>query len=339
MQEDIGSPEPLVGDEHLQGRTSREQNDNRLKLMELRLRERELDIKERELGLDRKRSLHFTATQATVAVALIAALSGAISGIISAWSTHGVEAKKSEAMLSIERLKVEGTQALERQKQQAASALARSEFETKLIFKAIEGVSDEERTRNLQFFLKAGFLHDPEGKIARLDPDEYPSTSPPEISLGKMKAEWAELCKMWKLRWITNVHETGVPVGQSFLESNGTEGEVIKKIDELGVYSQLGRAVLYDSATSLGIKEWSLTRSVNSKLGGSPAEGIDEQKWIREFVKEWREYYETHRYPPVRKLVFRVNTFDALIGTNNWDLNPPIKVMNQEISSDLSSCK
>jgi HEAT repeat protein len=98
----------------------------------------------------------FTSTQATVLVALIAAAGGIAGALVTAYFNRSIEEAKETA----------------------AAALARSEFETKLIFRAIEGsASEEERTRNLKFFLKAGFISDPQGKIAQLAPSEFPSKS------------------------------------------------------------------------------------------------------------------------------------------------------------------
>jgi hypothetical protein len=92
----------------------------------------------------------FTATQATVLVAVIGALSAALVTVVS-----------------------------ETLKSRAQTQLARSEFETKLIFRAIEGSANvDERAKNLNFFLKAGFLSDPEGKIAKIansSPSQLPS--------------------------------------------------------------------------------------------------------------------------------------------------------------------
>ena len=123
-----------------------------------------------------KKILSLTPTQATIIVAIIGAASASVGALITSSFSKDIEAKKSEALLGIEKLKVEGTLALERGKQEAAANLARSDFETKLIFRAIEGsTSEEERIRNLSFFLKAGFISDPHQKIASLKPSEFPS--------------------------------------------------------------------------------------------------------------------------------------------------------------------
>jgi hypothetical protein len=79
---------------------------------------------------------------------------------------------------------------IEKTKQEATTKLARQEFETRLIFRAIEGsASEEERTRNLLFFLKAGFLTDPDGKISSLKPDQYPSKPAMDIVVAESDLE------------------------------------------------------------------------------------------------------------------------------------------------------
>ena len=125
------------------------------------------------------RGFGFSPALATVAAAALAVVSGIGGAFIQSLTTRDVEAGKSATALSVEKTKAEGELAIERQKQNAAADLARQEFETKLILKAIETPDREEATRNLQFFLKAGFIQDKEGKIANLNADQYPSITPP----------------------------------------------------------------------------------------------------------------------------------------------------------------
>ena len=47
---------------------------------------------------------------------------------------------------------------IEAQKEKSASELAKADFETRLIFKAVDTTSQEEARRNLIFFLNAGFF-------------------------------------------------------------------------------------------------------------------------------------------------------------------------------------
>jgi len=96
----------------------------------------------------------FTATHATIIVALIGAIGAGAGALFTSWQSLQ----------------------LERTKHEAAADLQRQEFETKLIFRAIENVDTaEERTRNLRFFLDAGFISDPQERIRNLDPKRYPS--------------------------------------------------------------------------------------------------------------------------------------------------------------------
>jgi N-acetylmuramidase len=86
---------------------------------------------------------------------------------------------KSRAELEIERTRTEGTLRLEKEKQDAAANLAKQEFETKLIMQAVQGVSPDVAAKNLKFFLQAGFISDPSGKIARLSAAAPPSLPSP----------------------------------------------------------------------------------------------------------------------------------------------------------------
>ena len=102
-----------------------------------------------------------------------------------------LQKRQSEAQLKTEQLKVEGTLQLEKEKQDATAKLARQEFETKLIMQAVQGVPSEVATKNLQYFLHAGFISDPDGKISRLSaaaPPSIPSPNSFGIPLKNPKA-------------------------------------------------------------------------------------------------------------------------------------------------------
>jgi GH24 family phage-related lysozyme (muramidase) len=143
---------------------------------EIQLREREVQLKENEVSTSTGRGLKMTGAQATVAAALLTLLGGTL-GAVTQWKTaNDTEAKKASGELAVEIEKSQATMDLERRK-----------FESTLILKAVESKDEAERTRNLQFFLKAGFISDPEGKISRIRPEDYPSTykAPPrELDLS-----------------------------------------------------------------------------------------------------------------------------------------------------------
>jgi len=81
--------------------------------------------------------------------------------------------------LQIEELKVRGTLQLEESRQLATESLEQKKFETALILEAIKTPSRTDAIRNLKFFVAAGFIEDPDGKISSLNDERLPSISIP----------------------------------------------------------------------------------------------------------------------------------------------------------------
>jgi uncharacterized protein YecT (DUF1311 family) len=121
-------------------------------------------VKPRDADVAGESPFAFTATHATIIVALIGVIGTAVGAILTARENIRLEDAKRVA----------------------AAELSRQDFETKLIFRAIEGSdSAEERIRNLKFFLEAGFIRDPDGRIQKLDPAKFPSKVPPSFDCLK----------------------------------------------------------------------------------------------------------------------------------------------------------
>jgi hypothetical protein len=131
--------------------------------LEVEMRGREMALKE---NVANRKGL--TAAQATIAGAVIALVSGVAGALIAAWSSQSVEKEKSLRSLD-----------LEKSKQLASESLERKKFETSLILEAIKTPSRADAIRNLKFFVAAGFVSDPDGKIARLQDESLPSISSP----------------------------------------------------------------------------------------------------------------------------------------------------------------
>lgn len=165
-------------------------------------------LKAKELKISSGRGIRFTTGQATVAAAFLSVFRGVIGGLMQAWATRDVEASKSAALIQVEQLKADENIALERQKQEAAERLDRAKFETTLILKATEAPKREDQIRNLQFFLNAGFIQDPQGKLAAIDPSSYPSTPAPEASRQVVLSSVADLPSGSPIRQIAK------PVGE-----------------------------------------------------------------------------------------------------------------------------
>ncbi|WP_165421687.1 S1 family peptidase [Rhizobium ruizarguesonis] len=142
--------------------------DRRYKLLELKERRADRELKRQEISANSGRGSAITPAQASVAAAIIALASGVVGGLIQGATSRDVEGEKSKGSIAIEKLKAEANIALEKQK-----------FETTLILKATEASRREDQIRNLKFFLNAGFISDPDGKIAKMDDASFPSLPPP----------------------------------------------------------------------------------------------------------------------------------------------------------------
>jgi hypothetical protein len=125
----------------------------------------EMNLRRSALSVNRMKK-----SQATVAAAMLALASGIIGGLIQGWQARYAEEGKNNALVKIEGIKVDANIELDKRR-----------FETSLITKATESPDRLEQIKNLKFYLKAGFLRDPEGKLADIDEDEYPSSTPPEV--------------------------------------------------------------------------------------------------------------------------------------------------------------
>jgi hypothetical protein len=142
------------------------------RLSEERHKRNELKLEFAKLRIDRGNKLPLTVPQATVAAALLALLGGLCGSVVQYFTTRDVEAGKSQTSLDVERTRNQGILDLERAK-----------FETDLIKTALSVPREQDRIKNLEFFLKAGFIKDPQGKIAALKPADYPSFLPDRWSI------------------------------------------------------------------------------------------------------------------------------------------------------------
>ncbi len=118
-----------------------------------KLREREIQLRSLELKL-RKEEIERSIWKSPIFVAIIAALAGFLSSIVAAF-VEGYNAN-----------------ALERQKHEAAIIAERNKLESNLIIEAIKTGDTELAAKNLEFFIKLGYVEDPEGNISTLIKDQ-----------------------------------------------------------------------------------------------------------------------------------------------------------------------
>lgn len=156
--------------------------DRRFRLLELKEKREDRKLKKLEIDNAAGRGIRFTSAQATVAAALLALISAISGGVIQSLFTRDIESGKSQALIEIERLRVQANIDLEIRKQDFEERLRQSEFETTLIMKAIEAENRADQIKNLLFFLRAGFISDPDGKIALMDESELPTRIDPDTS-------------------------------------------------------------------------------------------------------------------------------------------------------------
>lgn len=149
--------------------------------LDAEIQRRDMALKEAEVT---RRGL--TASQATIAGAALALVSGVLGALIAAWSSQNIATGNSLTSLQVEKLKVTGNLNLEKSKQLATEALERKKFETSLILDAIKTPSRADAIRNLKFFVAAGFVTDTDGRIAKLNDDSLPSIgAPSQESAGR----------------------------------------------------------------------------------------------------------------------------------------------------------
>jgi hypothetical protein len=144
--------------------------------LDAEMRRREMAIKEAQV-----RRPGLSAAHATIAGAVLALMSGIAGAFIAAWSSQHIESRKSLTSLQIEELKAKGNLDLEKSKQAAVESLERKKFETSLILDAIKTPSRTDAVRNLKFFVAAGFVGDPDGRIGRLSDESLPSIGEPSV--------------------------------------------------------------------------------------------------------------------------------------------------------------
>jgi chitosanase len=95
-----------------------------------------------------------------------------------------------------------------------------------------------------------------------------------------------------------------------------------------GIKLPLGVAIVYDGHVH---GSWRLIRDrVNSAMG-TPAQA-SERVWLREYVRQRREWLATNNNPLLRKTVYRMDAFGRLITLDNWGLSLPLVIQGQEVS-------
>ncbi|HKM90283.1 MAG TPA: chitosanase [Candidatus Acidoferrales bacterium] len=95
----------------------------------------------------------------------------------------------------------------------------------------------------------------------------------------------------------------------------------------LGIPSALGTGVVYDSFIH---GAWGRLRDATTARVGLPSAsggagtGAGERAWVQEYVALRRDWLANHPNPVLRRAVYRMDTFAALIEAGNWALVLPV---------------
>jgi len=93
--------------------------------------------------------------------------------------------------------------------------------------------------------------------------------------------------------------------------------------EALGITDALGQTVVYDSHVQGG---WS---KLQSRMG--PVIGGDSRRWITSYVQTRADWLQ-HLKEPLPSTVYRMDTFEALIKSDNWDLKLPLTAHGVQIT-------
>ncbi|MDB9313801.1 peptidoglycan-binding protein [Spirulina sp. CS-785/01] len=98
----------------------------------------------------------------------------------------------------------------------------------------------------------------------------------------------------------------------------------------IGVKTPLGMAVVYDGRIH---GSWHLIRDRTNRSYG-PLSSLGEHTWITRYVDTRRNWLAHHSIRLLRKTVYRMDAFKALIADNKWHLTPPFFVRGVRIDQD-----
>lgn len=95
----------------------------------------------------------------------------------------------------------------------------------------------------------------------------------------------------------------------------------------LGLEEALSWAVVYDSLIH---GSWSRMQRATITMVGSAA-ALGERRWIAAYVRERKHWLAAHRNTLLRKTLYRMNCFGALMRADNWALALPMTICGRVV--------
>lgn len=108
-----------------------------------------------------------------------------------------------------------------------------------------------------------------------------------------------------------------------------------KDAEALSISSALGTTVVYDSHVH---GSWARIRNLTIQNHGKPP-AVNEDDWIRFYVSERRNWLATNANSALHATVYRMDTFNQLMGTQNWILALPITVRGVRVDQEILMAK
>jgi len=107
-------------------------------------------------------------------------------------------------------------------------------------------------------------------------------------------------------------------------------GPATATTQRIGITGALATAVVYDGLVH---GSWGAMRDRTNAVCGEASE-TGERKWIEEYVKQRRNWLGNHSNTLLRKTVYRMDAFRALIADAKWDLTLPLNVLGRPITTE-----
>ncbi|MDO8289685.1 MAG: peptidoglycan-binding protein [Parvibaculum sp.] len=109
----------------------------------------------------------------------------------------------------------------------------------------------------------------------------------------------------------------------------------MKLASDMGFGSPLSVAIIYDSLIH---GSWNTMRDRTIAKAGA-AKTTTEKKWVAAYVTERRQWLATHPNSLLRRTVYRMDAFAALIKKGNWTLGIPMNVCGVTLDEGALSCR
>lgn len=142
--------------------------------------------------------------------------------------------------------------------------------------------------------------------------------------LGRLAA--CDLALDRDARLKTLLHEAGEDPGMQRVQDQFFDrvywDPSLRAAGALGLSTALGCGVVYDSHVH---GSWRRLRDLTTGRHGSP-QAIGERDWVGQYVTERSAWLADNPNPILRRTVYRMDSFRALIGEGRWDLALPLRV-------------